>query len=114
MTVVQIVNVALSLVTLAIKAWAFGDAVIRPSAGFKAVDKMPKAFWITVLGLGAAAQVGWALLVGLEMSWLGLVGLIGIVVALVYIFGIRPQVIQYGGRRGGGGRSSSDGPYGPW
>ena len=111
MTVVSLVNDALALVTLVIKCWAFGDAAIRPSAGFKAVDKMPKAFWLTVLGLGAAGHVAIALAVGLESSWLGIVGLAGIVVALVYIFGIRPQVIQYGGRRGGGGRSSSDGPW---
>jgi hypothetical protein len=114
MTVVSLVNDALALVTLIIKCWAFGDAAIRPSAGFKAVDKMPKAFWLTVLGLGAAGHIAIALLIGLPYSWINIVGLAGIVVALVYIFGIRPQVIQYGGRRGGGRRPSSDGPYGPW
>jgi len=110
MTVVSLFNGALSLVTIVIKCWALGDAAIRPSAGFKAVDKMPKAFWVTVLGLGAAGHVAIALAVGLPNSWLGIVGLAGIVVALIYFFGIRPQVIQYGGRRGGG-RSSSDGPW---
>ena len=109
MTVVTLVNVALSAVTLVIKVGAFGDAVIRPSAGFKAVDKMPKAFWLIVLGLSAAAQVATALANGdFSQSWNGLVGLIGIIVALIYLFAIRPQVIAYGGRRRrGGGRSSS-------
>jgi hypothetical protein len=110
MTVVTLVNVALSIVTLAIKVGAFGDAVIRPAAGFKAVDKMPKAFWLVVLGLSAAAQVATALGAGdFSSSWNGLVGLIGIIVALIYLFAIRPQVIQYGGRRRRGGpRSSGD------
>ncbi len=109
MTVVTLVNVVLSVVTLAIKAGAFVDAAIRPAAAFKAVDKMPKVFWLVVLGLSAGAQAATALTVGLDVSWSGLVGLVGIVVALVYLFGIRPQVIAYGGRRprGGGGRSSS-------
>ena len=38
---------------------------------------------------------------------MGIVGLAGIVVALIYAFGIRPLVIQYGGRRKGGGRLDS-------
>jgi len=110
MTVVTLVNVALSIATLAIKVGAFGDAVIRPAAGFKAVDKMPKAFWLVVLGLSAAAQVATALAAGdFSLSWNGLVGLIGIIVALIYLFAIRPQVIQYSGRRRRGGpRSSGD------
>jgi hypothetical protein len=111
MTVVHLVNLVLSVVTLAIKCGAFGDAVIRPAAAFKAVDKLPKAFWLIALGLSAGAQVATALAIGLADSWNGVVGLIGVVVALVYIFGIRPQVIQYGGRRKGRGRSSSDGPW---
>jgi hypothetical protein len=113
MDVVTLINDALSVATLVIKFAAFGDAAIRPSAGFKAVDKLPKAFWVTVLGLAAVGHLAIAA-GGLTYSWLNIVGLAGIVAALVYIFGIRPQVIQYGGRRGGGGRSSSDGPYGPW
>ena len=39
-------------------------------------------------------------------------GLAGTVAALVYLFGIRPEVIRYTPRRGGG--RSSEGPYGPW
>jgi Protein of unknown function (DUF2516) len=113
MTVVEIVNLALSLVTLAIKGWAFVDACFRPSAAFAAVGRMSKTFWTLVLGLSTAAQVAWALLYGWALSWIGLLSLIGIVVALVYAFGIRPEVIKYGGGRRGG-RSSSEGPYGPW
>lgn len=114
MSIVTLVSDALALATLVIKCWAFGDAAIRPSAGFKAVDKMPKPFWLIVLGLAAAGHVGVFLAAGSMASWMGIVGLAGIVAALIYLFGIRPQVIQYGGKGGPGGRSSSDGPYGPW
>jgi len=109
MTVVDTVNIALSAVTLVIKVGAFGDAAIRPSAGFKAVDKMPKVFWLLVLGLAAVAQIAIALGTDFASSWNGLVGLIGIIVALIYLFAIRPQVIAYGGRRGGGGPRKSSG-----
>jgi len=113
MTVVNTVNIVLAVVTLAIKVGAFGDAIVRPGAAFRAVDKLPKAFWLIVLGLSAGSQVAVALGGTLADSWSGLIGLIGIVVALVYLFGIRPQVIAYGGRRRGrgGGRSSSPEPW---
>lgn len=112
MTVVDLVNLSVSGVTLAVKAWAFGDAVIRPSAAFDAVGKLPKLFWLIVLFLAFGSQVATALVVGLAASWLGFLGLVGIVVALVYLFGIRPEVIRYSPRRRGG--RPSDGPYGPW
>lgn len=105
MSVTTIVNEGLSLVTLVIKGWAFADAAFRPAAAFKAVDKMPKLFWLTVLGLATVGQIA----IGLgnfAYSWIGFVGLAGIVVALMYAFGIRPLVIQYGPRRKGGGRSN--------
>jgi 1,4-dihydroxy-2-naphthoate octaprenyltransferase len=77
------------------------------------VGKLPKLFWVLALGIAAGAQLGYGLVGGFTFSWLGPIGLIGIIAALVYLFGIRPEVIKYGGRRPGG-RSSSEGPYGPW
>ena len=112
MDLVYLVNVALSAVTLAVKAFALVDASVRPSAAFDAVGKLPKIFWVLVLFLATGSQIGLALVTPFELTWLGLVGLAGIVVALVYLFGIRPEVIRYSPRRKGG--RSSDGPYGPW
>ena len=48
----------------------------------------------------------------MAQSWAQWGGVIGIIVALVYLFGMRPELIRYSPKRGRG--SSSDGPYGPW
>jgi len=111
MHVVDLVNLAVAAVTLAIKVWALGDAAVRPSAAFDAVGKLPKIFWLIVLGLAVLTQVAVGLAYGAAASWINILGLAGIVAALVYLFGIRPEVMRYGPRRGG---RSSDGPYGPW
>src|SRR3954470_20337963 len=111
MSVVDLVNLSISVVTLAVKAWALGDAAFRPGKAFDAVGKLPKVFWLIVLFLAVASQVAVALAVGLAASWLGILGLAGIIAALVYLFGIRPEVIRYTPRRKG---RSSEGPYGPW
>jgi hypothetical protein len=110
-SVVDLVNLSVSAVTLGVKAWALGDAAVRPSAAFDAVGKLPKIFWLIVLFLSFGAQLATALAVGFAASWLGLLGLVGIIVALVYLFGIRPEVIRYSPRKRG---RPSDGPYGPW
>jgi hypothetical protein len=112
MAVVDLVNLVVTVVTLALKVWALGDAAVRPSAAFDAVGKLPKLFWVIVLGLAVLTQVAVGLAIGWPASWLNILGLAGIVAALVYLFGIRPEVMRYGPRRKGG--RSSDGPYGPW
>jgi Protein of unknown function (DUF2516) len=112
MAVVNLVNLVLSLVTLAIKICAFGDACFRSSAAFAAVGKLPKIFWVLVLGIAAAAQIGYAGISSWTTSWLTPLGLVGIIAALVYLFGIRPEVIKYSGPRRG--KRSTEGPYGPW
>jgi hypothetical protein len=116
MDVVTLVNYAVSGVTLAVKAFAFADVVIRPSKAFAAVNKLPKIFWLIVTFLALAVQVAVGLSNGFAASWyaFGTLQLIGIIVALVYIFGIRPEVLRYSPRKGKGRGSSSDGPYGPW
>jgi Protein of unknown function (DUF2516) len=110
--VVTVVNLALAGVTIVIKGYALGDAAIRPSAAFDAVGKLPKVFWLIVLFLSFGSQLAVWLTAGAAASWLGLFGILGIIASLVYLFGIRPEVLRYGGRKSRG--SSSDGPYGPW
>jgi hypothetical protein len=112
MDVVTLVSYALSVVTLAVKLFALGDSVIRPTAAYAAVGKLPKIFWLIVLFLAAGAQLAYALSASLANSWAGFGGVIGIIAALVYVFGMRPELMRYSPRQGRG--SSSDGPYGPW
>jgi len=116
MDVVDLVNLSVAAVTLAVKLYALGDSLMRPAKAFDAVGKLPKIFWLIVLFLAAAAQVaigmagGWP--TGWAQSWLGVLGLIGIIVALVYLFGIRPELIRYTPRRRGG--KSAGGPSSSW
>jgi Protein of unknown function (DUF2516) len=112
MDVVNLVSWALSVVTLAVKVFAFGDGLVRPTAAYDAVGRLPKIFWAIVLFLAAGSQVYFALQYGVAQSWAQWGGVIGIIVALVYLFGMRPELIRYSPKRGRG--SSSDGPYGPW
>lgn len=116
MDVVDVVNLSVSAVTLTVKVYALGDSVIRPSKAYEAVAKLPKLFWLIVLFLAAAAQVavglsgGWPS--GWASSWVGALGLIGIIAALVYLFGMRPELIRYSPRRRPG--RANEGPHSSW
>jgi len=114
--VAHYINVALSMGLLGVKLWALVDAIIRPSAAYTAVGKLPKVFWVLVLAIASGVHLAQALSSNLEGGWLGFFGIAGIIAALVYLFGMKPELVRYGGRGGRGGRkrSSSDGPYGPW
>lgn len=82
--------------TLALKAFALGDAAIRPKEAFPAVDKQTKVFWLIILGL--AVVVGFVF-----PSGIGLLNIVGVVAAAVYLVGVRPAVREVsGGRRGSG------------
>jgi Protein of unknown function (DUF2516) len=112
MDVVTLVGWVLSVVTLAVKVFALGDSVIRPAAAYDAVGRLPKPFWLIVLFLSAGAQVWYAAAFGIAQSWFPLLSVVGIVAALIYLFGMRPELIRYSPRKGRG--RSSEGPYGPW
>jgi Protein of unknown function (DUF2516) len=101
--------VALAVAAFVVEAWAFIDAIIRPTQAFTAAGKLTKVKWLLilgvafVLGLYAAAYGG----------GIGFLSVIAFVAAAVYLADVRPKVKEY--RRSGSGSSSSHmGPYGPW
>jgi hypothetical protein len=63
-----------ALATLAVTIWAIVDAASRPAGAFTAAGSN-KALWITIIVIG----------------WL-VTGLIGLVLACVYLASIRPRV----------------------
>lgn len=75
----------LALVLFVCKAVAFVDAATRPAALFVAAGKQTKPFWLLILGL--------ALLVNMVM-WnpIGILNVIGIVAAFVYLADARPAM----------------------
>ena len=87
------IELVISLVLFACKAFAFVDAVTRPPAVFAAADKQTKNFWLIVLGLFLIANM---------LIWqpISILNLIGTVAAFVYLADVRPALRELGpGRR---------------
>ncbi len=90
--VTQLVVLVLWILTLGLKAFAFIDCIRRPAAAFPAVDRQSKVLWMILTGLAALS----GLVPGLTLN---IIGLAGVVVALVYVFGVRPRIVEITGRR---------------
>ena len=75
-----------------VKIWAFVDCVRRPAEAFPAVGRVSKVLWLILTG--AAALTG--LIPGLTI---GIIGIAGIVVALVYLFDVRVRIVDILGGR---------------
>lgn len=88
------------------EAWAFVDAIRRPSQAFVAVGKQTKPLWLVILGVSAVVGLGSVMLGG--MSLVGILPIAAFVAAAIYLTDVRPKVRDF---RGGGPAS---GPYGPW
>ncbi len=69
---------------LALTAWAFVDALVRPAAAFVAAGKLTKPGWLAITGLAAAV-----IYLFKPMSFLGLPAIIA---AVVYLVDVRPAV----------------------
>jgi len=79
------VMLVLALVLFGFKAVAFVDAVVRPDAVYVAAGKQTKSFWLLVLGLAVVANM---------LIWypIGIINVIGVVAALVYLVDVRPAL----------------------
>jgi hypothetical protein len=78
---------------LAVKIWAFVDALLRPREAFVAADKLTKPAWVLITGLSVAAA--WLS----YPSALGLFSIIGIVASFVYLLDARPALVSVTRRR---------------
>lgn len=83
----NVVLLGLWVLFLLVKAYAFIDCLRRPTAAFPAVSRQSKVLWLVITGVSAAA----ALVVG---NPLGLLGIAGLVASLVYLFDVRPRIID--------------------
>ncbi len=90
---IGVFELAIFLVLLGVKGFAFVDAVTRPAPAFVAADKQTKTFWVLILGLFLVAHV-------LFPQPIGILTLIGTVAAFVYLADARPALRSLGrGRR---------------
>ncbi len=87
-----LILLALWLVTLVVKAAAFIDCIRRPAAAFPAIGRQTKVLWLIITGLAAGTGV-------FPSFTFNLIGLAGIVVALIYLFDLRPKIIDITSRR---------------
>lgn len=91
-TVQGVALLAMWVVTLAAKGYAFIDCIRRPAEAFPAVGRKSKVLWLILTGLAAGS--------GLFPSvTFNFIGLAAITVALIYLFDVRTKIIDITSRR---------------
>ena len=88
----DLVLLALWVITLVVKAYAFIDCVRRPAAAFPAIGRQTKVLWLVLTALAALS----GLIPGLTLT---IFGMAAIVIALVYLFDVRTKIIDITNRR---------------
>lgn len=84
-TVQNLVVLVLWVVLLGLKGFAFVECLRAPTQVFPAIGRQSKVLWMVLTGL--------ALLTGLVPNLtLTLFGIAGAVIALIYLFDIRPRI----------------------
>lgn len=77
----------ISYATVAMGLFALVDAAFRRSDAFPAADRQTKPVWLAILGAGLVCQVIFGPL-------FSLLGLAGVVAAIVYLVDVRRRVIE--------------------
>ncbi|HEX3749922.1 MAG TPA: DUF2516 family protein [Streptosporangiaceae bacterium] len=98
----------LSVAAFVFEAFAFVDALRRPTAAFPAAGKRTKPLWLIILGVAMVVGLGYAFYVQ-GASVTSILPVAAFVAAAVYLADVRPAVKGYKT-----GRSTHAGPYGPW
>src|SRR4051794_11369281 len=93
----------LSWAALGIELYALVDCVRRRADAFPAAGKRTKQFWLLVTGVAVLFGI---VAVG---GFPGLLAIVAIVAAGVYLADVKPALDQVMGRGQG-----NQGPYGPW
>lgn len=95
----------LACVAFAAEAWALVDAISRPTAAFTAAGKLTKPIWLVILSVASVVGLWTALYGGVTQ----ILAIVAFVAGAVYLTDVRPKVREF--KRG---RSTHNGPYGPW
>jgi len=102
----QWLNWILLVAALVVEAWAFIDAVRRPTGAFPAAGKRTKSLWLIITGVALAVGLFSA---AYDASLISILPIVAFIAAAIYLTDVRPKV-----REIGNGGSSHQGPYGPW
>lgn len=87
----NLVVLAIWVLFLVVKGYAFVDCIRRPTAAFPAVGRQSKVLWMILTG--AALLTG--LLPGMTLNFIGIAG---IVASLIYLFDVRLKIREITGR----------------
>ncbi|HET9970949.1 MAG TPA: DUF2516 family protein [Streptosporangiaceae bacterium] len=98
---------ALGLAAFVVEAWAFVDAITRPSQAFVAAGKQTKQLWLIILGVATVVGLAFAI-IGVGPT--SILPVAAFVAAAIYLADVRPKVRSFPKNRSG----TSSGPYGPW
>ncbi|PKW26645.1 DUF2516 family protein [Phycicoccus duodecadis] len=101
-TVQGYIVLALSIAALGVEVYALVDCLRRRPDAFTAAGKRSKGFWLAVTGVAVLLGV-------VALGGLGLLAIVAIVAAGVYLADVKPALDQVMGRGG-----NNQGPYGPW
>jgi hypothetical protein len=86
-TIELYINLTIAFVLLVIKIFAFTSALLFSADSYPAADKLNKATWTAILGVGVLLQM--LLWVGLDLS---IINIAMTVAALVYLADVRPAL----------------------
>ena len=78
---------------MAVKVFAFVDALTRSKEAFVAAGKLTKPAWLLILGLGAVVSLL------LSPSPFGILSIVATVAAFVYVLDVRPALASVTRRR---------------
>jgi hypothetical protein len=90
----DLIMLALGLLFAVLKVWAFIDCVRRPAQAFPAIGRLNKPFWMIITGIAALSGLAFTYIPAVS-----LLGIAGVIAALVYLFDVRPRLIQITGGR---------------
>lgn len=106
-----LIVLALSVLAFGLEVFALVDAARTRADAFTVTGKQTKTLWLVILGVSTALGFLSLPLSGIARDPFGLLSIVAVVAAAVYLTDVRPAVRQI---RGGGGGPRSSGPYGPW
>jgi hypothetical protein len=88
----EIIILILWAILLGVKAFALVDCLRRPADYFPVIGRQSKILWVALTAVSLLA----GLAPNLTMS---IFGIAGTVIALIYLFDIRPKMIEITGRK---------------
>jgi len=88
-------NLVLGYLFVAVKMWAFVDAITQKKEVFAAVGRQSKLFWSALLGISVLSQF---ISVWTGGSNYGLLQLVGLILSIVYLVDQRPKMNEIRGK----------------